>query len=369
MIAGYHWFTDWGRDTMISLEGLTLTTRPLPRGRLHPADVRPLRPRRPDPEHVPRRRARRAVSHRRRDAVVLPRRGPLRAASPAIPRRCGSCCRRLDDIVEHHLEGTRFGIGVDPADGLLRQGAEGYQLTWMDAKVDDWVVTPRRGKAVEINALWYNALRLLDGVDARVSAVAGPISIWQRHAGACARVVQPTVLVRRGRLSVRRRRRRARATIPRAGRTRCSRSRSTPGARRARWEPVLNVVRERLLTPVGLRSLAPGHPDYKAKYYGDLRARDAAYHQGTVWAWLIGPFVDAWLKVHPDDRAGARQLLDGFERAPERGVRRLDQRDLRRRAAVHAARLRRAGVERGGGPAVPREDRRLRAQPARRETA
>jgi glycogen debranching enzyme len=75
----------------------------------------------------------------------------------------------------------------------------------------------------------------------------------------------------------------------------------------------MQVVRDRLLTPFGLRSLAPGHPDYKAKYYGDLRSRDAAYHQGTVWTWLIGPFVDAWLKVHPDDRAGARRLLQGFE--------------------------------------------------------
>jgi glycogen debranching enzyme len=83
---------------------------------------------------------------------------------------------------------------------------------------------------------------------------------------------------------------------------------------RTRWTPVMNVVRDRLLTPVGLRSLAPGHPDYKSKYYGDLRSRDAAYHQGTVWAWLIGPFVDAWLKVSPEDREGARKLLQGFEK-------------------------------------------------------
>jgi glycogen debranching enzyme len=79
-----------------------------------------------------------------------------------------------------------------------------------------------------------------------------------------------------------------------------------------RWKPVLEVVRERLLTPVGLRSLGRDHPDYKSKYFGDLRARDAAYHQGTVWAWLIGPFIDAWLRVHPEDRAGARRFLDGF---------------------------------------------------------
>jgi glycogen debranching enzyme len=79
-----------------------------------------------------------------------------------------------------------------------------------------------------------------------------------------------------------------------------------------RWAPVVEAVRTRLLTPIGLRSLAPGSPDYKSKYFGDLRARDAAYHQGTVWAWLIGPFIDAWLKVHPDDRSGARHFLDGF---------------------------------------------------------
>ena len=82
---------------------------------------------------------------------------------------------------------------------------------------------------------------------------------------------------------------------------------------RSRWAPVLGVAEEKLLTPVGLRSLAPGHPDYKARYFGDLRARDAAYHQGTVWAWLIGPFVDAWVKVHPEDRRGARRFLEGFE--------------------------------------------------------
>ena len=114
---------------------------------------------------------------------------------PATARRCASCCRSCVDIIEHHLRGTRFGIGVDPADGLLRQGEEGYQLTWMDAKVGDWVVTPRRGKAVEINALWYNALRLLedwvreeDGDDE-----ARPL---REHAERVARLVQPAILVR-----------------------------------------------------------------------------------------------------------------------------------------------------------------------------
>ena len=128
----------------------------------------PLRPRRPDPEHVPRRRARRPVPHGRRDALVLPR---ASIAIIARDRRPSTAARAAadaaSDIVDAPLDGTRFGIGVDPADGLLAQGAEGYQLTWMDAKVDDWVVTPRRGKAVEINALWYNALALLGGLAAR----------------------------------------------------------------------------------------------------------------------------------------------------------------------------------------------------------
>jgi predicted glycogen debranching enzyme len=217
----------------------------------------------------------------------------------------------LVDVVEHHLRGTRFGIGVDPKDDLLRQGAQGHALTWMDAKVGDWVVTPRRGKAVEINALWYNALRLLEE--------------WVRAEGDAASAV-----------SLGQRAERARAAFNErfwyaAGEylydvvdgeegddARCrpnqivALSLRHPVLDAARWEPVLGVVRERLLTPVGLRSLAPGDPDYQARYDGDLRARDGAYHQGTVWPWLLGPFVDAWLRVHPADGAAARSLLAGL---------------------------------------------------------
>ena len=310
VIAGYHWFTDWGRDTMISLEGLTLCT-----GREREAGY-----------------IIRTFAHYVRDGLIpnmFPegtKEGLYHTADATLwffhaveryMRATGDrstlqqILPRLTSIVDHHLQGTRFGIGVDPADGLLRQGQEGYQLTWMDAKVDDWVVTPRRGKAVEINALWYNALRLLAG--------------WLRDAG------DP----------------RAPALEEHAERARASFNRrfwyadgghlydvvdgehgDDPACRpnqvlaialdhpildRERWDPVFAVVRDRLLTPVGLRSLAPGPRDYKAQYYGDLRARDAAYHQGTVWAWLIGPFVDAWLKLHPGDHAGARQAcLAGF---------------------------------------------------------
>jgi predicted glycogen debranching enzyme len=218
---------------------------------------------------------------------------------------------KLKSIVEHHLTGTRFGIRVDPDDGLLTQGEVGYQLTWMDAKVDDWVVTPRRGKAVEINALWYNALRLLadwlreegdpmaPGVDEHAERARTSFNrrFWYAEGGYLYDVIdgeqgddpacRPNQI-----LSI---------------------SLDHPVLDRAQWEPVVAVVRDRLLTPVGLRSLAPGHRDYKAQYYGDLRARDAAYHQGTVWGWLVGPFVDAWLRVHPDDKAGARtHALEGF---------------------------------------------------------
>jgi predicted glycogen debranching enzyme len=310
VIAGYHWFTDWGRDTMISLEGLTVCT-----GRQREAGY-----------------ILRTFGHYVRDGLIpnmFPegtKEGLYHTADAtlwffhAIHRYVAATGDRntlrqllpkLKSIVDHHVRGTRFGIGVDPADGLLRQGAEGYQLTWMDAKVDDWVVTPRRGKPVEINALWYNALCLLDA--------------WLREEGdAMASEVQG--LAARARESFN-----ARFWNPdgpylfdvvdgEQGNDPACRpnqifaiSLDHPVLDQTRWRPVFDVVRERLLTPVGLRSLAPGHRDYKPQYYGDLRARDAAYHQGTVWGGLAGPFVDAWLKVNPGDKTGARQCLAGFE--------------------------------------------------------
>jgi predicted glycogen debranching enzyme len=218
----------------------------------------------------------------------------------------------LIDIIEHHLRGTRFGIGVDPQDGLLRQGQQGYQLTWMDAKVGDWVVTPRRGKAVEINALWYNALRLMEGWlrserdEERANELGRQADraqrsfnnrFWYADGGYLYDVIDGEV------------------GLDSACRPNQIFAISLPHAvlDQERWPAVLKVVTERLLTPVGLRSLAPGHPDYKAKYFGNLLARDAAYHQGTVWCWLIGPFIDAWVRVHPEDRQGARRFLKGFE--------------------------------------------------------
>jgi predicted glycogen debranching enzyme len=217
----------------------------------------------------------------------------------------------LRDIVEHHLRGTRFGIGVDTQDHLLHQGDADRPLTWMDAKVGDWIVTPRRGKAVEINALWYNALRVFAG--------------WLRKEESETAARTYDELARRVRDSFNRRFWYADGGYlydvidGDGGDDSACRpnqllavSLDYPVLDQERWAAVVDVVAKRLLCPVGLRSLAPGHPDYKARYYGDVRARDAAYHQGTVWAWLIGPFIDAWLKVHPEDRRAARRFLGGF---------------------------------------------------------
>jgi len=310
VIAGYHWFTDWGRDTMISLEGLTLAT-----GRHFEAGC-----------------ILRTFAHYIRDGLI-PNMFPegekeglyhtadatlwffhatdryVEVTGDRVTLRM--VLPKLIEIVDHHIRGTRFGIGVDPEDGLLIQGEQGYQLTWMDAKVDGWVVTPRRGKAVEINALWYNALRLLEGwareeqddeTAHRIAELAERASasfnnrFWYSVGGYLYDVIdgeqgddaacRPNQLLA---VSLRH-----------------------PVLDRSRWEQVLNVARERLLTPVGLRSLSPEHPDYKPNYSGDLRSRDAAYHQGTVWGWLIGPFIDAYLKVYPDDRRGARRFLEDF---------------------------------------------------------
>ena len=320
IIAGYHWFTDWGRDAMISLEGLTLVTgRHLEAGTILRSFARCVR----DgliPNYFP--EGDRDGVYHTADATLwafhalaryLDVTGDLMTLDLLLPV--------LLDIVDHHLRGTRFGIGIDPQDGLLRQGADGYALTWMDAKVDDWVVTPRRGKAVEINALWYNALRLLaawvrdrrrdDGeaaartLEAHAEKARESFNrrFWYAEGGYLYDVVDGVWGGLNGQ----------------PGDDPACRPNqvfavalSYPILDRERWEPVLHTVRDRLLTPVGLRTLAPDHPDYKPRYDGDLRSRDAAYHQGTVWAWLIGPFVDAWLRVHPGDKAGARGFLAGF---------------------------------------------------------
>jgi predicted glycogen debranching enzyme len=310
VIAGYHWFTDWGRDTMISLEGLTLSTC---RYREAAYILRTFGHYVRDgliPNMFPD-GAREGLYHTADATLWFFHAGQQYVRVTGDKETLRSLLPTFVDIVRHHLEGTRFGIGVDPTDGLLRQGAPGYQLTWMDAKVDDWVVTPRRGKAVEINALWYNALRLLHRWTDELGG-AGDLDL-EFHAERARRAFNARFWFEAGH--------HLRDVVDgeNGDEVACrpnqvfAISLDYPILDQERWEAVLQVVRAQLLTPVGLRSLAPGHPDYKPTYYGDLRSRDAAYHQGTVWAWLIGPFVDAWLKVYPDDRAGARRLLDGFD--------------------------------------------------------
>ncbi|HEV8544208.1 MAG TPA: amylo-alpha-1,6-glucosidase [Verrucomicrobiae bacterium] len=310
VIAGYHWFTDWGRDTMISLEGLTLTTC-----RSHEAAW-----------------ILRTFAHYVKDGLIpnmFPEgqnEGLYHTADAtlwffhALQRYVQVTGDRetligllpvLRDIVDHHLSGTKFGIGVDPKDGLLREGQEGYQLTWMDAKVGDWVVTPRRGKPVEINALWYNALCILEqwlreenetseADVVRDHARRARQSFNERFWNPALNCLFDVIDGEQGNDAAIRPNQIFSISLPH------------PILDEQRWPAVFKIVEEKLLTPLGLRSLSREHPDYKVKYFGDLRSRDAAYHQGTVWAWLIGPFIDAWLKLHPENPGDARKFLEGF---------------------------------------------------------
>jgi predicted glycogen debranching enzyme len=305
--AGYHWFGDWGRDTMISLEGLTLCT-----GRYREAGA-----------------ILSTFSHYVKDGLLpnLFPEGERQALYHtvdatlwyfhAISRYVDTTADRalvrnlfpvLQSIVQHHLEGTHFNIHVDRTDGLISAAAEGYQLTWMDAKVDGWVVTPRRGKPVEVQALWHNALQLMAhwAVELRkpheqYQNLAAQVResfnrrYWNEQRGCLYDVIDgpdgDDDAIRPNQVFA--------ISLPH------------PVLYQRHWKQVVDVVRDKLLTAHGLRTLSPDHPDYKAHYRGNLRSRDAAYHQGTVWPWLIGHYIDAYLRVYPDP-AAARSLLDAF---------------------------------------------------------
>lgn len=301
IIAGYPWFTDWGRDTMISLEGLTMAT-----GQYREAYAilctfayylkQGLIPNMfPEGQHE--------GVYYTSDATLW----FFHAANRYIELTGDEdileiLLPRFREIIKEHIKGTLFGIKVDE-DGLLAQGDKNYPLTWMDAKVGDWIVTPRRGKAVEINALWYNALRLLETWTGEKLETAEKCyesfnkRFWYQEGGYLYDIVDgekgDDAALRPNQLF----------TI----------SLRFPVLKEECWKPVLEVVRRELLTPVGLRTLSRTHPEYKASYDGDLRARDAAYHQGTVWPWLLGPFVDVWLKVYPDELKTAAGFLAGLE--------------------------------------------------------
>ena len=305
--AGYHWFGDWGRDTMISLEGLTLCT-----GRYREAGA-----------------ILTTFSHYVKDGL-LPNLFPegerqalyhtvdatlwyFHAISRYVERTTDRALVRnlfpvLQSIIRHHLDGTHFNIHVDPRDGMISAAAEGYQLTWMDAKVDGWVVTPRRGKPVEIQALWHNALQLMAhwAVELRqpheqYQTLAAQVResfnqrYWNERRGCLYDVIDGPEgdddAIRPNQIF----------TL----------SLQYPVLYQRHWQQVVDVVRDKLLTAYGLRTLSSDHSDYKTHYRGNLRARDAAYHQGTVWPWLIGHYIDAYLRVYPDP-AGARALLEAF---------------------------------------------------------
>jgi predicted glycogen debranching enzyme len=318
ILAGYHWFNDWGRDTMICLPGLALAT-----GRADEAA-----------------RILRTFARYVQDGL-LPNNFPDHSgqipgyntvdATLWFVLAIDAYFKATDDralvddllpvlrrIVKAHEEGTRYHIGVDRQDGLLYAGEPGVQLTWMDAKVGDWVVTPRIGKPVEINALWYNALCCMAAfLDERSDPEAAHIEESARRARASfrARFLQPD---RQGLADV------------------------LDGPSGDDWairpnqifavslphrilEPteetvVLRVVGEHLLTSYGLRSLSPGDPSYKGIYGGDVTTRDGAYHQGSVWAWLLGPYAEAHFRVHGDAAAALAWLAPLHDHLADAGL-------------------------------------------------
>lgn len=315
VIAGYHWFEDWGRDTMISLPGLTLAM-----GRSQDAakilrtfathvDRGMLPNRFPDGTDTPQYntidatfwyfQAIREYYQATRDAQLLRDLWPT-----------------LQSIISWHEKGTRFNIGVDPTDGLLRGGQPGVQLTWMDAKVGDDVITPRIGKPVEVNALWFNALHAMVLFAEALGEPAQPYAalaerartgfsrFWNAAAGYCYDVLDgpdghETHLRPNQLLAV---------SLP-----------NSPLSEEQQRK-VLAACGEALLTSHGLRSLAPTDPAFVGYYGGDQAHRDGAYHQGTVWAWLMGPYVEAHLRVMRDPQAALRLLEPLGDHLAEAGL-------------------------------------------------
>jgi predicted glycogen debranching enzyme len=222
----------------------------------------------------------------------------------------------LEEIIEHHQIGTRYQIHVDPEDGLLYAGEPGVQLTWMDVKVQDWVITPRTGKPVEVNALWYNALRsmaefaiALGRSSTAYQAMGQRVQesfdrFWYAQGGYLYDVIDGPegndAKLRPNQLF----------TV----------SLHHSPLERVRQKAIVDVCARYLLTSHGLRSLAPDHSDYHPVYGGDLLTRDSAYHQGTVWGWLIGPFVSAHLRVYEDKKAARRFLSPLLQHLTDDGL-------------------------------------------------
>ena len=309
IIAGYPWFTDWGRDTMIALPGLALVT-----GRFDEArDILAAYARFCDKGMIP---------NRFPDCGDIPEYNSVDATLwyvYAVDRFLAytddytfvreTLWPVLQEIIHYFVRGTRYNIHLD-CDGLLYAGEPGVQLTWMDAKVENWVVTPRQGKPVEVNALWYNALCVMrdladrygePNLSAEYAGLAEKIAarfadaFWNPGAGClydCLIDTVPDAAIRPNQIFA--------LSLPHrmldAGRERS----------------ILDVVERELLTPYGLRSLSPSDAAYRGTYGGDPYSRDSAYHQGTVWAWLMGPFITSWVRIHrkeADVHTNARHML------------------------------------------------------------
>ena len=305
IIAGYHWFGDWGRDTMIALPGLTLAT-----GR---ADI-----------------AKQILLSFARyiDGGMLPNNFPDAGGRPeyntvdaalwffeavrqyfAATQDAETLAKLfpvMAQMIDAHVAGTRYQIHVDQVDGLLYAGEPGVQLTWMDAKVGDWVVTPRIGKPVEINALWFNALETMANLASAAKQSAEPFAklaerakqsfakFWNSSAGCCYDVIDAPGI---GNDATLRPNQILAVSLPQSPLS------------AEQQKAVVDVCARRLLTSHGLRSLAQSEPGYQGHYGGGVRERDGAYHQGTVWGWLLGPFVLAHLRVYKD-RSAAMSFLE-----------------------------------------------------------
>ena len=297
VVAGYPWFGEWSRDTMTSYEGLFLATgRAEEGGRLLAAAAatlsRGMLANTTDPVGGESEGGDRdAPAYNTADATLwyvhavgrhLAHIGDGDGAAPLV--------QAVLSVIDHHLGGTRFGIGVDPADGLLRQGAPGRALTWMDARVDGVAVTPRAGKAVELNALWVNALDTAADLCVRVGRDPAPL---RARAAACRRAFRAAFIVPGGCRDV------VDGDPAQAGQIRpnCLLAASLPHAPLLAGDPAARAIVARvgatLLTPLGVRSLDPADPAYRGTHRGSPAARDRAYHQGTVWPWLMGAYVDA----------------------------------------------------------------------------
>ena len=297
IVAGYPWFTDWGRDTFIAMRGICIAGKRLDDARsmlLEWAEA-------VDQGMLPNRfvESGDAPEFNSVDAslwYVIAVHDYL-AAAPRTPRAVRDrLIAAVRAILAGYRAGTRFGIRMD-RDGLLACGEPGWQLTWMDAKVGDWVVTPRIGKPVEIEALWLNALRIGATFDAKWQAdfecglAALHERFWNEDAQCLFDVVDVNHEPGTADASVRPNQTFAVGGLPIA---------LLEGERARR---IVDCVERQLMTPLGPRSLAPSHPDYKPRYQGGVLERDGSYHQGTVWPWLAGAFVEAWVRVRGDTDA------------------------------------------------------------------